>query len=581
MALIPNLMIQSQRLETRARYDLRRFLYQRPYTKSGKALDSRWFFRKIDTGEIGPPQMERLELILAIKELLETKLETGSSISTIESSLSTLQLFFDFFKDKEYITLKNLESAYLEYCEGLFIRSNKINSTLKKSTAYGYATKLSSIFGELLEIPVSIELINRTRLPYTKKSKKAVSRKSDKQNLEDISRMGCFLVDIVSGITIEKIYGKLPFTINARNIKDENEEITLTLNSLCSKKTNLLNMPFESLTPRERDTVKTIMKTRSEVRSIEGTKRHYFVSLRVQAEFLIFIAQTGMNVSQAKALKRNQFKYRPLGESWEVKTFKNRRAGEVSFKIYKSYKPFIKKYLKFIDHFFPESDLLFPWHDTGGQLSKGRAFSYLSLRKLLNKYNIPWISPQCLRETRVNWCLRRSSSDVKLTSEMHQHFMETLRNNYERPSQHRSMVELTKFWNKNDPIKKGEIKASLITSQCNGVPISTHDKPASIVTPNCINQSGCLWCENFRDIDSFDYIWSLFSFRYLKTIEASGVNIKETIPSDLVIAKLTEKIDWFKKSNDERNKWVEEAEIRIEEGDFHPHWLGLIEFLEG
>ncbi|WP_462160855.1 hypothetical protein [Pseudoalteromonas maricaloris] len=580
MVLTPDLRIQSERLRTKARYDLRRFLYQRPYSKNGKALDARWFFRKIDAEEMGPPKLERLELILAIKEFLETKLESGGSISTIEGYLATLQLFFDFFNNKEGVTLKNLEVSYLEYCEGLFIRSNQANSTLKKSSAYGYAAKLSAIFGEILEIPVSIELINRTRLPYVHTANKAVSRKADKQNLEDTTQMGCFLVDSVSGITIKKIYGELPFKIPIRNNANQTNEVTLSLNSFRSKKINLLTVSRESLTSRERDAVKKIMEPRLEVDSIEGTKRHYFVSLRIQAEFLIFIAQTGMNVSQARALKRINFKYKPLGENWEIKTFKHRRAGEVSFKIYKSYKPFIEEHLKFIDYFFPESDLLFPWHNTGGQLSKGRAFSYLSLRKLLKEYSIPWISPQCLRKTRVNWCLRRSSGDAELTSEMHQHFMETLRGNYERPSQQRSMIELTKFWDKNDPIQKGEIKASLITSQCNGIPIATHDKPPSVIAPNCVNQSGCLWCQNLRDIDSFDYIWSLFSFRYLKTIEAAGVNTKETVPSDLVLARLTEKIIWFRDSSNKRTQWVEEAEMRMAEGDYHPHWCALIEFLE-
>lgn len=236
--------------------------------------------------------------------------------------------------------------------------------------------------------------------------------------------------------------------------------------------------------------------------------------------------------------------------------------------------------LETANHFFPDSDLLFPWHDTGGSLSKSTEFRYQSIYKLLKKYNIPWIPPQTLRKTRVNWCLRNSSGDASLTAEMHQHFLETLRENYERPSQQRAIVELTRFWNDHDPIRKGDLKASVISSQCNGIPVATDDKPSAIISPNCRNQSGCLWCENLRDLDTFDYVWSLTSFRHLKTIEAAGVNTKETVPADMVIARLTQKIDWYKSSTDKHTQWVEEAEMRIAEGDYHPHWSRILEFLE-
>jgi hypothetical protein len=68
--------------------------------------------------------------------------------------------------------------------------------------------------------------------------------------------------------------------------------------------------------------------------------------------------------------------------------------------------------------------------------------------------------------------------------------------------------------------------------------------------------------------------------RYLKTIEAALIFKIDETPSDLSIERLTQKLDWYRKSSKKRNDWVEEAELRIEEGSYHPSWSSIIEFLE-
>jgi len=313
------------------------------------------------------------------------------------------------------------------------------------------------------------------------------------------------------------------------------------------------------------------------VDSINGTSRWTAVNIRIRAEFFIFIAQTGMNTSPARGIKRARYHYRSLGDSWEVREYKNRRGGSVLFRTYKSYKPFLVNYLKFIEHFFPDSDLLFPMFGEGG-VSVPLNKSYLNFIKLCKKYDIPWVPPKILRNTRTNWILRRSG-DEDLTAEVAQHSKEVLRDKYEQPSQHRAMTQITRFWNKHDPIKYGELKGSVIGSQCNGKPEPLDSKPASIVDPDCVTPSGCLWCKHYRDLDTFDYVWLLLSMRYLKSIESSAAITREEVPADLVIARLTEKLSWYRTSSKKREKWVTEGEVRIEEGYFHPVWKGLIEFL--
>ena len=127
------------------------------------------------------------------------------------------------------------------------------------------------------------------------------------------------------------------------------------------------------------------------------------------------------------------------------------------------------------------------------------------------------------------------------------------------------------FWEKN-PI-------SLINSGCDAKPESTEDRPSGVISPNCINESGCLWCKSHRDIDSEDYVWSLATFRHLKLIEAAQP-IKREIPSDLVIERLADKLQAFRDRNEKSRKWVDEALLRIEEGDYHPTWKNVLNFWE-
>jgi len=70
--------------------------------------------------------------------------------------------------------------------------------------------------------------------------------------------------------------------------------------------------------------------------------------------------------------------------------------------------------------------------------------------------------------------------------------------------------------------------------------------------------------------------------KYLKIIESSSHRTKEEKPSNIVIDWINLKINWFNNDeNPERKEWVAEAQMRIEEGDYHPIWARRIEKYEG
>ena len=297
--------------------------------------------------------------------------------------------------------------------------------------------------------------------------------------------------------------------------------------------------------------------------------RYQLARQRMVAEFVIFVYHTGINVTPALHIERKGFKYHSAGNSeWRVTCKKGRKHGAVSFMVYSDYRPRLKRYIEFVDHFCPDSPYLFPI-STEARLPYGQAH-YLPFKTLLASVGIPWIPPRVNRNTRVNF-LDRIVGDPDVSAEMAQHARETFKQKYERPSQQRAMSALTCFWNKN-PV-------SLLDGGCSGEPEATTDKPSDVVNPDCTHSAGCLWCTKHRDIESEDYVWSLTTFRHLKLIEAAQP-VKRDIPADIAITRLSEKLKAFKELNEQSRHWVEEAFMRVAEGDYHPTWKNVISFWE-
>ncbi|MBM9995365.1 site-specific integrase, partial [Pseudomonas aeruginosa] len=90
--------------------------------------------------------------------------------------------------------------------------------------------------------------------------------------------------------------------------------------------------------------------------------RFPIVNLRIESELLMFIAQTGLNLQQAHTLRVEQFHYTSHLDGYQIRTYKNRREGEVLFEIFASYREWFERYLEWRSEWFPnEPDgLLFP-----------------------------------------------------------------------------------------------------------------------------------------------------------------------------------------------------------------------------
>ncbi|CAE6885434.1 hypothetical protein R69927_04504 [Paraburkholderia domus] len=527
--------------------------------KGGAAVRLNLVGDQIRQGALGPPQLDRLDLVVKLHEEILAGLAGGGGRESVSSQLSILKQFFGFAdRTNRPLTLDGVTDTYCAWSDSLFhrtrLRKGSRTSALPEQrplsmrSAYGYGATIGRLLDLVLERHTRIVELTRLESPDGRKA--AVGVQTEKQNLADTFVFGACIQDICDALTIETtVAAPLPVRIELRSGK--------------------------------------VITCIGELRGLAGTihdhplaHRSYLANLRVEAELLMFIAQTGMNLAQAQRLRLRHFFYVSHLDGYQVKEHKARRGGAVLFEIFKDYKPHFERYLAWRRELFSHSDSIFPIIKRRGS-RPDRRFQAARIRAVCKDLEIRFIGPRSLRATRVNWLLRRSS-DPDLTAEMAQHTKETLLKVYERPSLQRAIGETTRFWAQYDP-HSGK-KEAVAPGGCTGTP-SHEECPKTAPKPDCKRPSGCLWCSNHRDLDSLDYVWALESFRHLKVIELSKAPLPkvddDVPPSALVIDRIRDKLSWFEASTEVRRGWVEEAVARVAEGDIHPAWRDEILELEG
>jgi integrase len=457
------------------------------------------------------------------------------------------------------LSLEAVTETYCAWADSLFRRTHLKKTTLKiargadaplsMSSAYAYGAAVGTLLDRVLDRHTCI--VEMTRLERRVQRKTAVGVQAEKQNLSDTFAFGHLLQDICDGLTVQTaLDAPLPIEIKLRSG-----------NALIRGGGHYVRHAPEH--------------------DARLATRIPLANLRIEAELLMFIGQTGMNLAQAHNLELRHFFYVSHLDGYQVKEHKHRRGGTVLFEVFKDYKPHFERYLEWRRKLFPHSNRLFPFVRYEGSRPEGR-FMAARLRKACQDSGVPFVSPRSLRNTRVNWLLRMTG-DPDLTAEMAQHTKQMLLGVYEQPSLQRAMVEAMRFWPTQDP--DSAKTQAVAPGDCTGTPKLTTEIPKDAPKPDCMKASGCLWCENHRDVDSLDYVWALTSFGHLKTIELSKAALpqrdEDMPPAKHAIDRIHEKLRWFERSNDIRRGWVHEAQARVAEGDFHSGLREEISELEG
>ncbi len=521
-----------------------------PFVYFGGAKITRvgdWIFKV----ERLPIVLERIETIQALKKYALDLLNFGSSVESVKVYLNNLKAFIIFIDEKKLslATAESIDKSLYDYAEYKFNVVN--NKKIKMHSAYSQVVSLQAIFTGAYE-EVSFE-VRFTRLKKSARSTRASSRQAEKVMLNDAAKLSRFCFDIVNNFDPESLLGgNLPIKVKVGDDLSKNPV---------------------NLTPYKKNSISTN-------KDFINTHAAQAFNNRVCAESIIFLAMTTQNVGATHNLRLEKFSFKPIGEKYEAREFKHRKGGEVIFKIPKPYRTHFELYLDFIREYAPESTWLFPFLEKGNGYIKRKNSSFETFRNLCNNHKIPWIPPSYFRKISEN-IIMRFSSDEQITADHANHAIATFRECYEFPSLQRAMIEVGRFWSKNDPLTHGAPKVSLFNTPCSGTPKTIDGSTNKLPKPDCITPTGCIGCYHYRDEDSLDYVWSLYSFKYLKIIESNSHHSDEEKPSNIVIDWVNYKINWFKKSEKLKHReWNREAEMRIDEGNYHSIWSRKIEKYE-
>lgn len=518
----------------------------------------------------GAPDMNRLPLILKIKDVIAGRLCAGGSRTSAKTTIDLIRKFYSWADESNLtLTLENVSTHFLSWSEDLILRTR--TGAIKQLTAYGAACVVSGVLDEILDLDQG--LIRQTRL-----RRRVSNRVTPSVNIEQAFAFGHTLCDVCDALSPETIRGGLPIPIHFRTGQlIEHWSGLVAIEKLKYRPSHLAVSGREesALSARHARQLDTSNNSRKSV-----------INLRIQSEILIFIAQTGMNSAQVRALTVGRFSYQSHSDGYLVRrVYKERKQGEVEFEIYTEYRNFFERYLSWRRAIFPEneSDLLFPLISTPKSQRRslnGICENLKAVRGICKTLGINYVIPRELRKVRVNW-LARQSGDLDQTAEMAQHSKEVLLRNYLAPDPQIAAVELTRFFQQQHETSHMAPGPGLCIEP---LPSPLPDTPNSAPTPDCISPAGCMFCAHQRDIDSVDHMWSLITYRHLKTMELAtyrhSANEIVVHPASTVIDRLSGKIKLFEESNSLRKQWVDTARAKVREGDFHPLWRGFIELME-
>ncbi|WP_349780544.1 hypothetical protein [Xanthomonas sp. WHRI 7065] len=291
-----------------------------------------------------------------------------------------------------------------------------------------------------------------------------------------------------------------------------------------------------------------------------------------------------MNLAQAHQLKRRKFAYQTQGDQIIVTaSYKGRRGGTVNFQVFREYRKILKRYLSWIERFIPvdEDDRLFPFHYPSAIPAPDCPPNFSSTRLKFERLGIEWVGPRKLRNHRVNWIKGYTGSDA-VAAESAQHTKQTLRTIYAKPNHATAAREIARYHRSSQVWQEPPAPGRCVSN--GATPATAPNTPEAVPPPDCVSPSGCLFCIYHRDVSSQDYVWSLVSYRRLKVLEMASHAPPATgtapVPAEVIVSRVTMKLDAISSSSAIRSTWVTEALSRLKEGNYHPGWSASIKLME-
>lgn len=528
---------------------------------------TRGIIDKIINGEFGEPISDRFSLIDLLHEHLNHRVISGQSLLTTRSRIINLRKFISWCeKNSMIVSLSELQENFIAWSHYLLERVRV--SEIEISTADSLISSLCPIFDDILKLESGLR--KKVSIHHSAKSRKnKLTKNGTKQNLEEAYKFGSFLYDLTKGLSVDKIKGPLPLEIPIRGGGSLTEWCKLrppeSVKSLQLSSTRIARR-HATINTRSAYIADTSLRT-----------RHPLVNLRLEAELLIFIAETGLPLQSAYSIPYSKFSFKSITNGYEMKQiYKNRAQGEIVAQVHTEYRKVFDDYLSWRSEIFPntENGLLFPFHSIKGK-TEHLAPLFAAVKKRCSGLDIKMFGPRALKKTKVNFLLRETKAP-NIAAEYGQHSLKTLFRNYHEPSHQIAMIEISEFHKKHDPFLAAAGPGNCIQAR----PAPVEIQYTNIPLADCLSPSGCLFCMQNRDVEGYDHIWSLLSFQYLKTIELSKVTSltldSDNHPAFYTIQRICDKINFLSSLSPKNEIWVTEARAKVTQGYYHPKWDGFI-----
>lgn len=373
--------------------------------RGGAAAKVKHVARQIAQGELGSPLPERIELVTRLHEHMADDLAGGGSRFSAQNKIGALRRFFA-WSDSEggYLSLETVADTFIRWTDYLLQRQ-RVERSFSEGSLYDLTRLTATMLDRALDRQASLSKSTRIRKPRGKG--KVHTSKADKQNLQNTFAFGHLLADVCNALTLETTIGPLPVCIRLRTGQVLEQWSRLLSPEKAAARRTRPPKPWQIEASRAR------RAARDEDRTLRT--RYPLVNLRIESELLMFIAQTGLNLQQAHTLRVEQFHYASHLDGYQVRTYKNRREGEVLFEIFASYREWFERYLEWRSEWFPnEPDgLLFPLIRSGGRILE-EATQFTNVTRICREVGMPMVRPRKLRGTRINWLLRESQNPNRL-----------------------------------------------------------------------------------------------------------------------------------------------------------------------
>lgn len=539
--------------------------------RGGASESVRKVLEQINKGLLGEIIENRVPLVEGIHQHINHWIVSGRSQHTAKIKINITKSFFSWCEANNHgLAIESVETSLIAWSN--FQLQRERNGLIQLTSSSGLVSTLCAILDDVLQKKSKLHSKTQVHHPRKKRKKPGASQ-SNKQSLEEAYQFGHFLYDVTQGLSVDAIRGDLPVKIPLRMGGELIEWSRLRPDSIVKR----LNSP-EVPAHHKRETEKT---RAAYIADTSLRTRHPLVNLRLEAELLIFIAETGLTLSAAYALPVRKYTYKSIIGGYELhQIYKDRAEREILGEIHSEYRLVFEDYLKWREEIFPgEADgLLFPLRSGMGRATHDAPL-FGALRKRCEQLSIPLIGARRLRNLKINFLLRETQ-DPELTAEMAQHTVETLFRNYHEPNHQIAMIEISRFHAMHDPFLSPPGPGVCVES--NPTPIFSESKSIPLV--DCMSPSGCLFCLQQRDLESEDHVWSLLTFSHLKSIELSRNaptgNDPLLHPAHSAILRIASKVELFEQHTTLGKQWIRNSKNKIIEGNYHPKWDGFIRLAE-